>query len=193
MKDWTAYIQKTTGNSPHQLLLDAIQKFHLPVGKALDFGCGAMNDTIFLKSLGYDVVALDSYPMKDPPPEYLCKTFEEYDYPADTFDLINAQFSLPFVRRSDFARVIEGLLSTLKPGGAIVGNFFGPNDSWAGKHTVVAVSNSDTLNYLDRMDILYLEEKEYDGPAAFEDKHWHLINFIARKPSRRVDGTQAHR
>lgn len=185
MKDWTAYIKKTAGNPPHQLLVDAIQKYHPAVGRALDFGCGAMNDTKFLKEYGFEVVALDGHPMKDPPPEYLRKRFEEYGYPANTFDLINANFSLPFVSRGDFLRVIDALLGTLKPDGVIVGNFFGPNDSWAGLDRIVTVSMSDAKDLLDNMDILHLEEREYDGPAAFEDKHWHLINFIARKRPQR--------
>ncbi len=135
---WKEYFERTKDSKPRPLLVKAVD---LVVDKdeALDLGSGALNDVRYLVSEGFKhVTAVDSKPIaqdiiKNFPPEivsYVISTFEDFDFVENKYDLINAQYSLPFNPEATFERVFKSIISSLKTGGILTGQFFGVKDEW---------------------------------------------------------------
>ncbi len=188
---FAAYIAARRFDPPRPLLMRAaalaVRKDH-----ALDAGAGALNATKYLLSAGFaHVTALDSAPASQQaaaelPPErvtFVLSRFEDFAYPAEAYDLVNAEFSLPFIRRENFTAVFAALLGAVKPGGLFTGQLFGLNDSW---NTPESGMNFHSRGEVERLlrgwDILELEEEDHPGTTKLgEPKHWHIFHILARK------------
>jgi tellurite methyltransferase len=190
---FAAYIEARRFDPPRPLLLKAaalaVRKEH-----ALDAGAGALNATKYLLSAGFaHVTALDAAPSAQklaaelPPKQvtFVLSRFEDFAVPAEAYDLVNAEFSLPFIRAENFATVFARLLGSVRPGGLFTGQLFGPNDSWnvadsgMNFHSRAAV---ETL--LHGFEHLEFEEEDHPGKTKLGDeKHWHIFHIIARKPA----------
>jgi SAM-dependent methyltransferase len=188
---WETYLQKTKDSIPRPLLVKAVGLVS-EKGKALDLGSGALNDVRYLVQADFNhVTAVDFEPIaKDiivnfpaEKVEYIISTFENFDFRENLYDLINAQFSLPFNSADTFTQVWKNILFSLKPGGVITGQFFGVRDEWNGKrknmnfHTIEAVKK-----FLADIEIIEFKEDEADREtAAGKMKHWHIFHFIGKK------------
>jgi tellurite methyltransferase len=190
---FAAYIAARRFDPPRPLLMRAAALAD-PKDQALDAGAGALNATKYLLDTGFGhVVAFDSAPASQqvaaelPPRQvtFVLSRFEDYAFPASTFDLVNAEFSLPFIRRNDFAAVFSGLLGAVKPGGLFTGQLFGLNDSWNNPETAMNFhSRAEVERLLRGWTILELEEEDHPGKTKLgEDKHWHIFHSLARKPA----------
>ena len=112
----------------------------------------------------------------------ICADFSAFEYPTDHYDLINAQFSLPFCAPQDFARVFEQVTQALKPGGVFVGQFFGTGDSWANTSRMTFHTRAEVEQLLAPYTTLALREEKEPGQTDLgEAKFWHIYNIIARK------------
>ena len=189
MSNWPAYIEKTKNKHPRPLLVRAMEYVEHK-DSALDVGAGALNDSRFLLESGFrKVTALDIEAVPEVNQGFDRNIFsfqksaiEDFDFPADSFDLVNAQFVLPFVRKSEIGRVMDAIKKSLHPNGIFVGQFFGLKDSWAGGKDVSAFSRKEVKKFLEGLDIIYFDEEENDkktllGPV----KHWHIFHFIAKR------------
>lgn len=194
--NWHIYQQRTKGEK-HTPLLERAISFVEQRGRAIDFGAGGLKDSTFLLRKGFKVTALDAtvaHTISNPKFTHLQATFEDFQYEKEKYDLISAQYAFPFVQKGDFPHVWQSLWDSLKPGGIITGNFFGPKDDWK-RDPVYGISEgwegpTDVLFHtkkqidalLKKYRVIYISEVEYDGPSAVgSEKHWHLISFIARK------------
>ena len=190
-KDWPAYFNATKDHKPRPLLVEAMTF----IGKrdaALDLGAGALNETEYLFEQGFNrVVAVDAEPkfldfckeLGSDKLTCIVSTFDEFNFPVDEYDLVNAQFALPFNSPSTFAEVFARIKSSLKKGGIFTGQFFGVNDSWAkGNSDMTFHTKAEVEKFLADMEIVKLEEVEKDDKTAAGDmKHWHVFHVIARK------------
>lgn len=113
----------------------------------------------------------------------IVSNFEDFDYTENTYDLINAQYSLPFMSREHFQEVMEKIKSSLKENGIFVGTFFGNNDSWNTKTSRTNFhSREDIKKLFDDFEIIEFLEKEENKPAVREEiKHWHTFHVTAKK------------
>ncbi|MEO8683758.1 MAG: class I SAM-dependent methyltransferase, partial [Devosia sp.] len=168
---WYAYAQRFKDRPPRPLLTRAApHATHR--GNALDLGSGGLNDTRFLLDSGFDVTALDGEPVARSvadtlPPErfrYLISSFETFDFPVAAFDLVNAQYALPFVRPDHYDRVFAAVLATLRPGGIFTGQFFGDRDDWAGTPNMTFHTRSGARQLLAPLTLI--EFTEEDDPAS---------------------------
>ena len=161
-------------------------------GNALDLGCGGGRDTKFLLGEGFHVVAVDKDEraleyLKELPRENLevvQSRFEEFGFEEQKYDLINAQFSLPFTNRDAFDAVFAKVKKALKPAGIFVGQLFGVNDDWnkslTTKTTFHTKEAAEAL--FGDMELLKFIERDYDGTIADgTPKHWHTFHILARK------------
>lgn len=184
MNNWKTY-QENTKDSPHHPLLEEALQYVRDKDSAFDFGAGGLRDSRFLLGEFERVWALDStweVQVYDPRFLFTVDTFENFDYPVQMFDLVNAQFSLPFVAKAEFKRVFQALKDSLKKGGILTGNLFGVRDEWVEKPGVLTHLKYEVQELLQGLEILELREIEYDGTtAAGSVKHWHVFEFIARK------------
>jgi len=188
MSYWQQYIEKTKNNSPRRLLVRAIELVKNK-GCALDIGAGALNDSRYLIEMGFGkVIALDIEEVPELSKDFDNNIFtfqkiaiEDYDFPNNAFDLINAQFVLPFVSGNEIERVMIDMKKSLHTGGLLVGQFFGPKDSWSNRKDVTVFTKKEVEEFLKGLDIIFFEEEESDKKTPLEsEKHWHTFHFIAR-------------
>ena len=188
---FAAYIAARKFDPPRPLLMRAAA-LAAHKDRALDGGAGALNATKYLLSAGFaHVTALDSAPAsqkaaEELPPErvtFVLSRFEDFSYPAGAYDLVNAEFSLPFIRRENFAAVFARLLGSVKPGGLFTGQLFGLNDSWNTPESGMNFhGRADVERRLHGFDIVEFEEEDHPGKTKLgEPKHWHIFHILARK------------
>jgi tellurite methyltransferase len=189
---FAAYIEARKFDPPRPLLMRAAALAG-PKDHALDAGAGALNATKYLLSAGFaHVTALDSAPASQavaaelPADQvtFVLSRFEDFAYPASAYDLVNAEFSLPFIQRENFAAVFAVLLGSVKPGGLFTGQLFGPNDSWNTPESAMNFHPRDDVEALLRgWEIVGLEEEDHPGTTKLgEAKHWHIFHILARRP-----------
>lgn len=191
---WDEYLSQSQDYPPRPLLVESLS--YLKEKKnALDLGCGAMNDTRLLLKVGFNRVdAVDSNPsvqkVAETIPEYDTrlffhnKTFKEFSYLVSNYDLINAQYSLPFMSPEDFDMVWPNIAQSLVSGGIINGQFFGTEDGWAKllHMTFMTKEQIVTLFPETKWELIKLQEEKKQGKtAAGQEKFWHVFHIIARK------------
>jgi SAM-dependent methyltransferase len=190
-KAWKEYFEKTKNSKARPLLIKAV-KFLKEKDNALDLGSGAFNDVNFLLSIGFNhLVAVDKVSVAEDiyknllstKVSYLISRFEDCEFHKNNYDLVNAQFSLPFIGKESFDRVYEEIVNSLKPGGVFTGQFFGDRDEWNTvdtKMTFHAKNQAEKL--LQDLKVIEFTEEEKDGITAMgKPKHWHIFHFIAVK------------
>jgi tellurite methyltransferase len=187
------YIEARRFDPPRPLLMKAVT---LADGKehALDAGAGALNATKYLLSAGFaTVTAMDAAPrarevaaeLGDDRVTFALSRFEDFDFPASRYDLVNAEFSLPFINRGDFAATFTRLLRSVRPGGIFTGQLFGPNDSWNVKNSGMSFhTRGEAEAFFRKFDLMHFEEEDHPGTTKLgEPKHWHIFHIIARAAS----------
>lgn len=187
---WKEYFEHTKNKPPRPILVQALS-YVSEKGKALDLGAGALNESVYLVSEGFmHVTALDktnvAHAIADILPSehftYKITTFEEFEFPKSEYDLVNAQYALPFIHPDSFQRVISSIYDSLKQGGVFVGQFFGNRDEWKTNSKMTFVTKDMANDLLSAYTVNFFEEEEKDKPtAAGEMKHWHIFHFIAEK------------
>jgi cyclopropane fatty-acyl-phospholipid synthase-like methyltransferase len=157
---------------------------------ALDAGAGALNATKYLLSAGFaHVTALDASPhaqkiAEELPREqvtFVLSRFEDFEFTKNYYDLVNAEFSLPFIDREHFAPVFAKLLNSVKIGGIFTGQLFGTNDSWNVENSGMNFhTRAKVEEFFRNFDLLHFEEEDHPGTTKLgEPKHWHIFHVIA--------------
>jgi tellurite methyltransferase len=188
---FAAYIAARRFDPARPLLIKAAGLAE-PKGHALDAGAGALNAAKYLLSAGFKhVTAFDSSPASRQVAEelpadqasFVLARFEDFAYPEAAYDLVNAEFSLPFIGAHSFPLVLTKLLASVKPGGLFTGQLFGPNDSWNIPESGMNFhSRRDVERLLRGWAILELTEEDHPGKTKLgDDKHWHVFHIIARR------------
>ena len=146
-------------------------------------------DSRYLLEQGYDrVIALDADASsaecaKDISSEHFSfvhGTFEDFDFVPDTYDLVNAQRSLPFVSPEEFDQAISSVKSSLKTGGIFCAVVFGDRNTLPQVHTMLTREQVEEM--LSDMETIKLEETEIDKESALGNPtHFHEFHIIARK------------
>lgn len=191
MIKWQKYIDKTKDTPPRPWLVKSIPYLSAK-DNALDMGAGSLNDTKFLIENGFgkvDVLDLNDLPesfKKEIPPDkvnFIISSFEDYNFPVSHYDLVNAQFSLPFTDPKSFNRVFSSMKKSLKKGGIFVGQFFGTKDEWNdGTRNITFHTKDQVQNLMTGFKwIEFLEEEKDAKPVIGEIKHWHIFHVIGIK------------
>lgn len=162
---------------------------------AIDAGCGAGRDALFLIEEGYEVHAFDvseeaiarlensATDLVDSVlfPE-VC-SFEDFEYPCSS--LINACSSLFFCHPDAFPSAWEKMSESLMKDGLFCGHFMGRNDSWASMgRGDLTVHSRDELEglFAGNFDVLDIREHDAEGRTLLgETKRWHTYSVLARK------------
>lgn len=184
---WIEYQERTANGNPRQLLVEAISHTKKK-DAALDIGAGALNDVQYLLNQGFrKVIAVDQTPqfrqVSVPLSAHFVynqKQFGEYEFPIGCFDLISAQFSLPFASKNQFGKIWTGIQNALKPNGIFVGQFFGVRDDWHGRMNILFHEKGEVDRLICKFDVIKREEQEYTENSS-RKKHWHYFNLILRK------------
>ncbi|HBL83540.1 MAG: hypothetical protein A2Y17_00430 [Clostridiales bacterium GWF2_38_85] len=190
---WKKYNELTKNSPPRQMVVKAVELFGDFVGNAIDIGSGAGNDSIYLINYNWNVLAVDKSSngfdniknnlSNEQKIKFSSKqiTFEELDV-LPKCDLINSSFSIPFCQPAYFNKFLDVIKNSISVNGRFAGNFFGKNDGWSKSDQMSFCSIEDVRNIFSDFEVEFIEEKEYDGKtAAGNDKHWNIINLVARK------------
>ncbi len=189
-RDWQTYFELTKSKPPRGLLVEALTHVSNR-GHALDLGAGALNDSLFLLKEEFEhVTAVDrealAQTVADKLPSekftYTISKIENFEFPSEKFDLVNAQYALPFVSPESFDEVLEKIGGSIKRGGIFTGQLFGDRDEWRTHADMTFQTEDKTRKLLSDFDLLFFKEDEADRPTAEGTmKHWHVFHFIVRK------------
>ena len=189
---WKKYFKKQEKRKAREQIVRAVSLCN-DKNHALDLGSGNFIESKFLiKQKFKKIIAVDNSKDLKKYTKNLNKkikfeniSFQEYDYPKKTFDLINAQFSLPFYGKKDFFSFTKKVTKSLKPKGIFVGQFFGNKDSFNTKkykNRLAFQTKKEVLDILSGFKILEFMEEEKDGKTVSgKQRHWHVFHFIAKK------------
>lgn len=188
---FAAYIAARRFDPPRPLLIKAAGLAE-PKDRALDAGAGALNATRYLLSAGFrHVTALDSSPASQQAAaelpadrmSFVLARFEDFAFPDGAYDLVNAEFSLPFIAAQAFPPVFARLLGSVKAGGLFTGQLFGPKDSWNVPESGMNFhARGDVERLLAGWDLIEISEEDHPGKTKLsEDKHWHIFHLVARR------------
>lgn len=155
---------------------------------ALDLGAGAFKDTIFLLEEGFSVDAVDNaenvavIAPDNPALHFFHVSYEEYEFPVEVYDLVNAQYSLPFSHPQHFQKIWQSIKKSLKKGGVFAGQFFGYEDGFAPdeKMTFLDKEKVEVL-FMDFKIHTFVEAKRTQKTATGREKFWHVFDVIAEK------------
>ena len=189
--DWQKFYEITKNRPPSDLLIRAMN-FVEKRDNALDLGSGALKDSKYLvKAVFKKVFAVDQ---EKPPADILQEIagehiisvitkFDEFEFPPNKFDLINAQYSLPFNSPTSFPKVWDNIKNSLSPRGVFTGQFFGDRDEWNNSDTsMIFNSRKQAEQLLADLEVLELTEEEKDGQTADgSPKYWHVFHVIAKR------------
>lgn len=190
---WSGYYSATSSRKPRPMLIAACERLGDGAGRvAVDLGSGAGVEALALLAHGWSVVAVDADPAglemlsEQVPParkehiSLVCADFTDIDLPPA--HLIHAGYSLPFSAPPKFPALWKRIRHALVPGGIFAGQLFGIHDSWAYSPDMTFQDRPEVMSLLDGLEVLTLQESEYDGEAVSGPKHWHLFDILARQP-----------
>ncbi|WP_344661212.1 class I SAM-dependent methyltransferase [Catenulispora subtropica] len=195
--EWMDYNAAQTAREVRPLLLDALTAAGPGAGRqAVDLGCGLGRESDALLRAGWRVHAVDFAPNTE---ENLHATTREQDRERLTVevrsfadlaglpdaDLVYAGFSIPYIPRDVFDRLIGVVRTAVRPGGLFAANLLGVNDGYRAEH-------GEEFTFLDEdevrsllfpgWDLVRLDIEDYDGRAYSGPHHWHLFHLVARRP-----------
>ena len=189
---WKQYQNETTNPNKIKFINSVLETSEQNNGIAIDLGCGAGNDSIYMIQNGWKVIAIDSevsvieQRSKELTVEQqnrlqiINKKFEEVQLPEE--DLILANYSIPFCNPEEFEKLWNKIQKSLKPSGIFAGVLFGINDGWSQRKNMTFKTKEEIGKMLKNFKIQLLEEKEFNRPTAMgKEKHWHIFKIIARK------------
>ena len=161
-------------------------------GKAIELGCGAGNDTVYLIKNNWNVLAIDREDVQERISKRLnTEEQKKFGFQKQNFEeiklekanLIVANFSLPFCHKNKFNELWNKIKENILPNGYFVGNFFGVKDEWKlNKTDMTFLTKEDIRKLFDEFEMIRFKEIEKDGKTGMgKIKHWHIFDIIAKK------------
>ena len=165
---------------------------------AVDCGCGAGPDIVFLREHGFNVHAYDieeeaisrcKQRFQDDAQVHVSQaSFNTFTYPSAC--LVYADASLFYCPKSDFDEVIAKIKACLVDGGFFAGSFLGHRDTMASPEydgevlwsNVLTTDEVELKEKFSDYEIVKFTEHELDGSTALGvPHHWHIFSMVVRK------------
>lgn len=133
MKNIEQYYDNTQSNTPRYNVKYFVEKIQSTAKNAIELGCGAGNDTVYLLKNNWNVLAIDRENVEERIVSRLNKeelkrfTFQEQEFEnikLESSNLIIANFSLPFCRKDKFAEMWKNINDSILPNRIFCRKFF---------------------------------------------------------------------
>lgn len=155
---------------------------------ALDIGGGSLNDSKYLLEKGFcvDVVDIEhdsfkiSKKIKNKKLNMFLGRVEDFDMGNDRYDLVIANYVLPFVQSNKISQVMQNIYKSLREEGIFCGVFFGHNDFFRKNSEITFSTKKQVLNKINMYEILYFAEVEKKS-KNYNLKNYHSFEFIVKK------------
>lgn len=188
-------IEKYYDNTENEMPNYTVKKFielNVEPGNAVELGCGAGRDTVYLIRNGWNVLAIDREDVETRiVSKLLVEELEQFEFFKQRFEdielensnLVVANFSLPFCNKNDFKKLWAKINHSILKDGYFVGNFLGDKDEWKiAKEKMTFLTKDQVMELFRNFEIVEFKEVEKDGLTGFgKMKHWHIFNVIAKK------------
>lgn len=188
-------IEKYYDNTENEMPNYTGKKFielNVEPGNAVELGCGAGRDTVYLIRNGWNVLAIDREDVETRiVSKLLVEELEQFEFFKQRFEdielensnLVVANFSLPFCNKNDFKKLWAKINHSILKDGYFVGNFLGDKDEWKiAKEKMTFLTKDQVMELFRNFEIVEFKEVEKDGLTGLgKMKHWHIFNVIAKK------------
>lgn len=192
MENIKKYYENTENALPNPTVR-AIIEMNIKPENAIDLGCGAGRDTVFLIKNDWKVLAIDredtekiiSSKLNEEEIKnfrFKCQEFENIELEKNK--LLAANFCISFCNKNYFNEFWNKITDSILVGGYFAGNFFGIHDSWSKiKNEMVFLTKEQVLNLFENgFEIIKFKEFEKDEKNGLgKMQHWHIYNVIAKK------------
>ena len=191
MNNIEKYYSNTKNAKPNYTVKRFIE-LKIKPGNAIEIGCGAGRDTVYLIKNGWKVLAIDNEDVESIITNKLSKEeLKQFKFVKQKFEdielennnLVVANFSLPFCDKNNFKEFWDKINDSILKDGYFVGNFFGNKDEWKNtKGEMTFLTKEQVIEMFKDFKIIELQEIEKDGLTGLgKMKHWHIFNVIAKK------------
>lgn len=191
MKNIEKYYENTANANTNYTVKKFIE-LNVKPGNAIELGCGAGRDTIYLIKNGWNVLAIDREDVSSRIQSKLNKEeVKKFKFSQQKFEnikleknnLVVANFSIPFCNKKNFKELWNKINNSILKDGYFVGNFFGNNDEWKStKEEMTFMTKKQVLELFENFEIIEIKEVEKDNLTGLgKMKHWHIFNVIAKK------------
>lgn len=188
-------IEKYYDNTENEMPNYTVKKFielNVEPGNAVELGCGAGRDTVYLIKNSWNVLAIDREDVETRiVSKLLVEELEQFEFFKQRFEaiklensnLVVANFSLPFCNKNDFKKLWAKINHSILKDGYFVGNFLGDKDEWKiAKEKMTFLTKDQVMELFRDFEIVEFKEVEKDGLTGLgKMKHWHIFNVIAKK------------
>lgn len=188
-------IEKYYDNTENEMPNYTVKKFielNVEPGNAVELGCGAGRDTVYLIRNGWNVLAIDREDVETRiVSKLLVEELEQFEFFKQRFEaiklensnLVVANFSLPFCNKNNFKELWDKINHSILKDGYFVGNFLGDKDEWKNaKEKMTFLTKDQVMELFRNFEIVEFKEVEKDGLTGLgKMKHWHIFNVIAKK------------
>lgn len=173
MKNMEKYYDNTESEKPRNNVQYLIEEVKCNPGKAIELGCGAGNDTVYLIKNNWNVLAIDRESLEERIAKRLNdEELEKFRFQRQDFEsleleksnLIVSNYCLPFCNKDKFEELWNKIKKSVINKGYFVGNFFGMNDSWNRvKPEMVFLSREQVMELFKDFEIIIFKETEKDS------------------------------
>jgi len=192
MRTIEKYYDNTELDKPRKNVQYFINEIKSNPGSAIELGCGAGNDTVYLIKNNWNVIAIDREDVKERIMKRLSiEELEKFEFKKQNFEtlklkecnLIVANYCLPFCKKDKFEELWDKIKTSIEEEGYFIGNFLGLNDSWKEtKLEMVFLSKEKVMELFENFEIIKFKETEKDALTGLgKMKHCHIFNVIAKK------------
>ena len=192
MRNIEKYYDNTESEKPRNNVKYFVNKIKCHSGKAIELGCGAGNDTVYLIKNNWNVLAIDRESVEERIAKRLNnEELEKFRFQKQNFEsleleksnLIVANYCLPFCNKNNFKELWNKINDSILKDGYFVGNFFGNNDEWKStKEEMTFLTKEQVIELFKDFEIIEFKEIEKDDFTGLgKMKHWHIFNVIAKK------------
>jgi SAM-dependent methyltransferase len=195
--DWSEFNRQALTRPPRELLRRTLGCFDLEgraPGIAVDLGCGSGPDTIELLRRGWYVHAVDENAnglamlRGTLPPEAQSRLdthetrFENFDFPS--CDLVWSSWSLPFCPAERWPKLLQRIVTGLRPNGRFAGDLFGKKHAFASEPGVFTLTEAELRKQLANLTIEAFDIEDGVRPSGGAMTRWHAFGIAVRVPMR---------